>query len=228
MTRYWQLVAERFNGFSKRERAILLLAVLAVIYLVWALFFLNPVSDRIASLTGQQLTAEKRLAELQAQAQVFGQTAGQDPFAGKKRQIDQLRERLTALDQELQTLQVGLVPVDMLPQVLHDVLARTGSVELLGMQTLPVERLAITESDEQPEAGETAERAPQQVDVYRHAVEVQVRGGYFAVADYLRALEQLPWRFYWDRLDYQVDRYPQAVATLEVYTLSAGEGPLGE
>lgn len=228
MSRYWQMFTDKFNGMSMRERVILLLAVIAVLYLVWTLLFLNPLNNQVDNLQTRQQALENQVRDLQAQEQIFSQASGQNPNASKLRQVEHLRQRLVALDEELQTLAVGLVPADMLPQVLHDVLSSTGELELLGMQTLPVERLSISGEAQSAETGETADAAPQQVDVYRHAVELKVRGSYFAVARYMKALEDLQWRFYWDTLNYQVEQYPLATATLEVYTLSAGEGPLGE
>jgi MSHA biogenesis protein MshJ len=225
IARLWQQYSEKFEERTRRERVILLVAVLAVIYLLWSLIFLGPVSDRLSALQKEKQRLAGEVQSLETQEQVFQQAVGQDPLAGKKRQVEHLRERLAALDADLQALAVGLIPADKLPQMLHDVLSSAGQLELLGMQTLPTEKLALREADQQA----TAEGGSvQEVDVYRHAVELKVRGSYFAVARYLEALEALPWRFYWESLDYQVERYPSAVATLKVYTLSAGEGPLGQ
>lgn len=228
MSRYWQAFVEKFNGISKRERIIALLAALAVIYLLWSLLLLNPASSRLEGLQSREQALQGQERDLRAQEQAFSQVAGQNPDSAKLRQAEQLRQRLNALDDELQALAVGLVPADMLPQVLHDVLSSTGELELLGMQTLPVERLSLTGDKPVSDADQTQDSSPQEVDVFRHAVELKVRGSYFAVARYVEALEQLQWRFYWDKLNYEVERYPLATATLEVYTLSAGEGPLGE
>jgi MSHA biogenesis protein MshJ len=40
-------------------------------------------------------------------------------------------------------------------------------------------------------------------------------------------LERLPWRFYWQDLNYSVDHYPNAEVILRVYTLSSEEGLFG-
>lgn len=224
MNALWRRISHAFNSRAERERVVLLVAFLAVVYLLWWLILLAPVSNRIDALQTQTRTLDTQLTALQAQEQLLRKTASKDPNAAKKREISDLTQRLRALDKELQALAVGLVPADQLPQVLHDVLSNTERLKLLGMQTLPVEKLAITEGA----ADNSAASAEQQVDVYRHSVEVKVAGGYFVVANYLRELEALDWRFYWDKLDYKIDRYPNAIATIEVYTLSAGEGLLGE
>lgn len=223
MNALWQRISDAFNSRAERERVVLLIALLAVVYLLWWLVLLAPVNNRKDALQTQARTLDTQLTALQAQEEAFSESTSQDPNAGKKREINDLTQRLAALDKELQALAVGLVPAVQLPQVLHDVLSNTEQLELLGMQTLPVEKLAITEG-----AADSGASAEQQVDVYRHSVELKVAGSYFAVANYLRDLEALEWRFYWDKLDYKRDRYPNAIATLEVYTLSAGEGLLGE
>ncbi len=222
----WRKFEERFNAMAKRERAVSLLAVLALIYLLWTLVLLAPVSRNIEELRMQKQTFDSRILDLEAQERIYRQLASQDPNAASKREMERLQQRLDALDKELQALAVGLVPADRLPQVLHDVISNTGDLTLLGMQTLPVQKLTIT--DTATGEGTQLIQAHQQVDVYRHTVELKVSGRYFAVAEYLKELEALPWRFYWDTLDYQVESWPQAVATLQVYTLSAGEGLLGE
>ena len=40
---------------------------------------------------------------------------------------------------------------------------------------------------------------------------VELRGGYFAVRDYLKELEEAPWRFSWRSMNYHVDQFPDAV-----------------
>ena len=46
-----------------------------------------------------------------------------------------------------------------------------------------------------------------------------MKGGYFAIQDYLQRLEQLSWRLYWDSFDYSVTHYPEGVVTISFYTL---------
>jgi MSHA biogenesis protein MshJ len=225
---YWRKFERGFNAMARRERAVSLLAVLALIYLLWTLILLAPVSANIEKLRLQKQTLDNRILDLEAQERVYRQVASQDPNAASKREMNHLQQRLEALDKELQALAVGLVPAERLPQVLHDVIPNTGDLMLLGLQTLPVQKLTITGADTATNEGVQMVQAHQQVDVYRHTVELKVRGSYFTVAEYLKQLEALPWRFYWDKLDYQVDSYPQAIATMQVYTLSAGEGLLGE
>jgi len=59
--------------------------------------------------------------------------------------------------------------------------------------------------------------------LYQHAFIIELRGDYASLRNYLTELSALPWRFYWDELDYQVDAYPQATIKIKVHTVSLAE-----
>ena len=63
--------------------------------------------------------------------------------------------------------------------------------------------------------------------MYRHSVRVQLEADYFDVMSFLKALEDLKWRFYWEGMDYRVTQYPWATVDIELYTLSTQEGMIG-
>ncbi len=46
--------------------------------------------------------------------------------------------------------------------------------------------------------------------------------------DYLTHLEQLPWKFYWQSFNYEVQEYPTALVRLNIYTLSTSNWWMGE
>ena len=56
--------------------------------------------------------------------------------------------------------------------------------------------------------------------LYRHGVELIVRGNYLDMVDYLDALEALPIQLFWTRAALEVEQYPNARLSLTVYTLS--------
>jgi len=95
---------------------------------------------------------------------------------------------------------------------------------------LPAQELQLvqTNSDAAPAAQPNPAAAEESsAGVYQHAVELRVSGNYNQILHFLIALERLPWRFYWQSLDYKVEHYPNAEVTLRVYTLSSEEGLFG-
>jgi len=63
--------------------------------------------------------------------------------------------------------------------------------------------------------------------VYQHSFEVEFEGDYLSTLSYLEALRELPWRFFWSRIDYKVNAYPVAGVKLRLYTLSLSKEWIG-
>jgi MSHA biogenesis protein MshJ len=56
--------------------------------------------------------------------------------------------------------------------------------------------------------------------LYRHGVEITVRGNYLDMIDYMNALETLPTQLFWSGAQLDVEDYPTSRLTLTLYTLS--------
>ena len=222
MKQQWQRYADRFEAMAKREKVLLLLSVMAVVYLIWDSALLGPALAREQLLSNTAATQQQQIAALRQEQALLSLSARVDPDARQKETLETLSDQLRQLDEELSTLSVGLVPAAQMPQILRDVLQGTGELTLLGMETMPVEQLQLAQG---PPAGAGVEAVTS--GVYKHTVVLTLSGSYFRVLDYLSALENLTWRFYWARLDYAVDSYPSGRVEVHVYTLSSERGMLG-
>lgn len=56
--------------------------------------------------------------------------------------------------------------------------------------------------------------------LYRHGVEITVRGNYLDMIDYMNALESMPTQLFWGGAKLEVEDYPTSRLTLTMYTLS--------
>ena len=56
--------------------------------------------------------------------------------------------------------------------------------------------------------------------LYRHGVELTVRGNYLDMVDYMSTLDAMPTRMFWGRAQLDVETYPTARLTLTLHTLS--------
>ncbi|MFL0799982.1 MAG: hypothetical protein K6L80_06020 [Agarilytica sp.] len=234
---WWKKQTEIIDTKPIRERGIIALLILAVVWSGFNFAFLMPLDKEKAKLKVRMDDAEQALKNLSAQEVVLAKALTNDPNAVKKKEIDQLEKKLINLEENLQTLSAGLIPAGALPEALHDVLQNVGSLKLLGMQTLAPSKLqlvraetASADSNDENSNDENNELREDDVDnvgVFKHSVVVALEGKYFDVVSYLSALESLPWKFYWESIDYEVNQYPKARVLIEVYTLSTDEGVLG-
>lgn len=217
---------ERLEAYSLRERVLLLLCVLAVLIGAWQLLFEIPREQRRDQIQQQRETVANDIESQQAQLEAL---ASVEDDGAPNGELKALKNRVAELDENLASLSQGLVSAEQLPEILQEVLVSTTELRLRRLRTLPVEELKLSAAPESGDGGraEDADATPQSTGVYRHSVELDVAGDYFEVLSFLERLESLPWRFYWDRLDYEVSGYPMGEIRLRVYTLSAEEGLLG-
>jgi len=56
--------------------------------------------------------------------------------------------------------------------------------------------------------------------IYKHGILIELRGSYAATLQYLRMLESLPWKFYWEAMRFEIEDYPIARISIVINTLS--------
>lgn len=205
-----------------RERVIIAVVVLALIYFVFDILMFQSTNAKRASLESRSQAAQNELNVLSTEKQVLAGALANNPNIAKQREIANLKERVKSLNKDIDTLSDGLIPADELPAVIREVLTPENKVKLLGLLVPKPEALSFQRDD-----GETEAEA-ESAGVFKHAVIFRVGGSYFDIMNYLQSLESSPWNFYWEELDYHVDIYPNAVAQVRAYTLSTERGFIGE
>ena len=204
----------RIDALSLRERAMLLAAVLAVLMLLGNALLLKPV--RVESERVQEALADwqTKLEVLELQARQLADGAGEDPAAQRQARLAELQGQLAALDRDVQSRLGVMLEPHRAAGVLEAVLARQGGLHLVSMEAArtPVGTLP---GMQEPLPGTGLER---------HDLVLQVEGGFLNQLAYLRALEALPSKLFWERVEMEVPRHPTVLLTLQVYTLGRGTG----
>lgn len=210
------MILDRYDALSLRERGLVLVAVLVVIYFLWTSIVSLPVADARQAAAEEQQRLSQRISQMALEEAALHQAAAEDPEQMLRRERDALRMELADLDEQLAELSLGLVSVHQLASVLEQVLVEAKGLQLRRLQTLPVESLNLSAAGSSTVAS-----------VYKHGVLLAVSGSYFDVLAYLKNLESLGWRFYWEELRYEQEQYPTGLFELKVFTLSTEEGLLG-
>jgi len=222
----WQ---ELIDARVMRERALIFMCMLAAVFMVWSFVIQAPFDKKRLELESKIAASETEQRNLQVQIAAVTQSLLNDPARTKKAQITQLESDIAGVDSQLQSVSQRLIKAEQLPLALQDVLSKAERVTLLEVNTMPAMELQLTQLSEsgQSSSAPSQQSQPQNAGVYMHAVELKLAGNYAEVLQLLKSLEQLPWRFYWQTLDYKVVQYPNAEILLRVYTLSSEEGLLG-
>lgn len=205
MTR-WQQLQTKFNGLPLARRKFwFVLTVVFVLYLgIWVVLLPNwqNYQTEKSKLTQQQ----SRVGLLQQQLQAIDIRLSGDPQAPLRQKLSDLQARLSELNQRLQA-ETNYVSATDNRELLKALLGNAGALEVQSAQALPAERVY---GDGEATAGA----------IYKHRLQLVFSGNYNEIVNYFQRLEQLPWSFYWQRMDYEVQEHPTADVLLEIYTLS--------
>ena len=130
-----------------------------------------------------------------------------------------LKQEIATLDGRLAGATSGLIAPKEMAQVLEQLLVRTSRMTLRGLRTLPPESVIAPSAQATPGAPAA--------QIYKHGVVLELEGTYLETLGFLQAVETLPWRFFWDHIDFTVEAHPQGRVKLTLYTLGLQEGWIG-
>lgn len=231
----WLQLQTRFNALKQREQILVMIAGVAILLMLCDQLFWDPISRSNKQQKNTIDSSQQQLEQLKAANAEINAKLAEDPDAELRRNLDAINEHLEQQNKQLEKLTVDLIPPEQMASVLRKVLSERGNLQLLALHN-EAAKPAFTPKDEtetnnavstdtNANADENTER--ERVAIYRHGLTLELKGRYFDIVEYLQALENLQWHFYWEKLDYKVDTYPEAIVTLKVYTLSNRESWIG-
>jgi MSHA biogenesis protein MshJ len=197
-------LVERLDGFSIRERALIFGVGVALLYVAWQSLLMDP-------LTVRGKAAEQHLADAQRQMTMSEQIRAavvHDPAVEAALRNGALAARLAALDSNLSSVAHGYVSPERMTELLRSLLSEQRGLTLVSLANLPVESLSLPSASKQAAASTPAAIATDDRGPFLHPVEMVVEGDYGSVVVYLRALEALPWRIHWQRVELTAGDYP--------------------
>ena len=229
MKRQWLQFVARVEALQPRERFMAFGAVVVVlVYLASALVF-GPLARKEAALRStlqqQAVTIDGINADIAAKARAYAN----DPNEALRKRLGEVRAETARTSEELRTMQKGLVPADRIAPLLETILRANGRLKLVSLKTLPATTLTDAAAPATP-ATAPATSAPAAAGtplvvkapdlLYRHGVELTLRGSYLDMVDYMHALETLPTQLFWGKAQLDAEDYPNVRLTLTLYTLS--------
>lgn len=208
---------DRYDQLSLRERVIVLIAALLLIALIWDSVFMGPLDRERKGRLHQIDALRAEVSGLEQSIEALVAQGAANPARNSGATADALSAEIGELDRRLVGATSGLIEPKEMSHVLEQVLARAQRLTLHGLRTLPPQAVAA------PNAQPGAPAA----QIYKHGVELELSGSYLDTLYFLQALEALPWRFFWDRIEYAVEEYPRGRIKLRLYTLGLEEGWIG-
>jgi MSHA biogenesis protein MshJ len=206
-------LATRVDALTLRERVLLFAAIAAAYVFLMHFFGLGPMAAKQQQLRAQIVQQQNKLEGIDNEIGDKVRAAQVDPDAPTRERIAAVRAQLDALATSLRAMQNGLVPPERMAPLVEAILHANGRLQLVSLRTLPVEPV---EGRAKPQAATGAAAAL----LYRHGVEVTVRGNYLDMIGYMAALESMPTQLFWGAARLEAETWPSSRLTLTLYTLS--------
>lgn len=218
-----QKLRQRYQAFKSRERVIVVSGISVVLGVIWFNLLFNSIAQKSVANNTEIATLQTTVATLRQQQMTLTQQRNQDPNQAEKQRLQRTQEELAKLDAQLKEKLHTLIAPQQMASVLEAMLQQNAQLQLQRVQSMGVEPLLADNEEE----ADDEEKPAANVEVYRHSLEIEFTGSYMATLAYLKALQALPWDFYWDAVRLEVDKYPNARVVITVHTLSLREGWIG-
>jgi MSHA biogenesis protein MshJ len=236
MIQYWHNVVARIDAMSLRERCLVFLVAVALLVALLQTILLDPLFNKQKILSQRIAEQNNKIAGIDAEIIGKLRSYDVDPDRASRDRLETLQNELRQLSVSLSIVEKSVVTPDKMAILLESILKANGRLQLLSLKTVVPNNAAIAKL-QAAQSGTTA-LIPAMVPtipavpavpvppkarsslIYRHGVEIVVRGQYGDLVIYLKALESMQGKIFWVDAKLNVESYPNSVLTFSVYTIS--------
>ncbi|MEI6893751.1 MAG: hypothetical protein V5789_03775 [Colwellia sp.] len=229
MKQQWRAYSDKFFQLSSREKSLVLLTGIVTIFFLMSYFFIDDKSTQIVTYDKKNGAIQSSIKKLEFTIQEYQSALEKDFDEDIIKQIEQLEAKLDKFDSQLLRLTSDLIsPIEMREALLELLTLESGvsllSFELIGAQPLLQQNVAQSNTDIIKHSPTTEQRG---INLYKHGMKIKLAGQYFQLRNYLRQLEQLPWKFFWQDFQFEVIEYPHSEVEIIIYSLGFEQGFIG-
>ncbi len=224
-------LSEKIDALSLRERAVVFIGIVVVIFSIWDSFLISPMEaeQKILIANLNEKNAERLV--LVNRFQKLMETSKENPDADNIAKLKILRSRLINVQADLELSTDSLVSPEDMPKILETVLHKIDGLTLLNLKSLGVSPVITKDEAEATAANNNNNDKKLTADnldnAYKHGLRIEISGDYLTTLNYLRSLEELEWGFFWDKFNLTVNEYPDANVVIEIFTLSLKQEWIG-
>jgi MSHA biogenesis protein MshJ len=213
----------RLAALNQRERWLVFLASLAVVYVVLNTLVLAPVSNKQRLLATELTQAKTQFEDVQQKITSFKQNPVLDIDTVNQQKISALNAKLQSQSEQLAALQSGLVSPAHMPALLKSLMRNGTNMRLVDMKTLEPENVLLKKTSTQNDGVAvvaTTLTTDGQATIYKHGLEITISGHYLDLLEYADALQTLSNQVLWEKAVLTTKAHPVSELTVTIYTLS--------
>ncbi len=210
-----------------RQRLLLLAAIGAVFFTLWDAVLMRSSELREEQAESDTALLKKQVKALELEAEAMLKKLAADPNLERRKRKAELERQLAELDAGFNERTADLIPPSEMVRVLKELLNRESGLQLVRLESVPASPLLSPDEESGAESEAKLDLGSGPVRLFRHGLVLEMSGDYLSVLRYVQAVEQLPWKFFWESMHYQVQQWPTGKITLKLLSLSSEEGWIG-
>lgn len=216
----WEKLSDKVNAISMRERVLIFAAAAFLVISLVNTFLLDPQLMKQKKMTEQVVQQQEKMKEIHSQIEIIIEAKNAQSTSPLRLRLNKVREEMEEGNLFLKSNRENLVEPDKMADLLRQVLGKNSNLQLVNLQTMPVTSLFEFENETQSATIAVPASGKAESQIYKHGVELTVKGNYLELMKYLSALERMPTQMFWAKVKMTVGKYPDAELTLTLYTLS--------
>jgi MSHA biogenesis protein MshJ len=227
--KYIAVLIDSYEKVSARERKIILVTVLSLLSLIVYVLAIEPLVIEYKALAVESNNLHDKNRLIEKQLKLTLEKKYQDPNVQLGKEVERLENKSLALDEDIGRLTKALVAPKQMVQLLENVLKSDKKMKLISFVNLPKEDVELV-SDMSPSKINTETKlnsSTREGLIYKHAFEIEMKSTYDSMVGYLKRIDKLPWKIFWQDLRYEAGTYPYGVLKIKIYTLSTSKEVLG-
>lgn len=205
------------SKFDQRALKLRLLITLAMIFFIW--FFIDSLwisnlSKESKQVNNKIVNLNKNFQQLSNDLNLINQGVKNKKNNPLYKDLKEVNKQLDQIKKGLESKTVNLIKPEEMSGVIKEVMNKSNKLVLLSLNKVPAE--AVFKEDNK-----------QDIQMYRHVIEIIFKGKYKDTLIFIKELEMMPKKVNFESINYQVEEHPWSNITLVISTLSLNKKWIG-
>ena len=206
----------KYKVLSIREKVLALISAIILVVFTSVNFIISPMFDEFLALEKTEKSSLTLINNLNNEIKALEKKLADDPVAAIERELKKLNTQHQQKIEALDKFKLALVSSDEMASLVEEVVDENKKLSLMSLESKIPEVLLSQLIDGQ-----------EQVLLYKHAIDIKLKGQYFALLAFMKKIAQKEHSISWSDIDYRVDKYPNAIMSFEIYTISTDKQFIG-
>ena len=235
----------KIDHTSRQNRMLILCTLLLTIMVPWYFLIYTPQSQQAAEVADQISELQEKTDTIRAKYEDILNLSNNPNTEKLIAKYDQVKKDIKILNQEMVHYHHTYIDDEELARLLHSILEdiKTVTIEHFSTKLIPPSTVPVATSQKtvtpavaatpttpavpavpvQPQIPKLGAKPAQEPPPEMTHYTLSLKGDYFSIMRFLQRIEGLQWQLFWESFTYQVNKYPEGIATIEFYTLKPGQ-----